>query len=99
MHRAKTVCAGIATADDDHVLAGRRDRFTLAHLVALTAAILLRQVLHRIVDALERATWHGQIARLARAAREEHRIEVALQIARGDLDTDVGACAEDHPLR
>ena len=63
VHGAEAIGAGIAAADDDHVLAGRRDRRRLRHVVALAAAVLLRQIVHGEVDALEAAALDGEIAR------------------------------------
>ena len=79
VHGAEAVGAGIAAADDHDVLAGGGDP---RHLVAFAVTILLREVVHREVHALELAARNIQIARLAGAAGEQHRIEVAHQIAR-----------------
>ena len=49
MHGAEAIGAGVAAADDHHVLAGGVDP---RHLVAFAVAVLLRQVVHREMDAL-----------------------------------------------
>ena len=56
------------------------------------------QEIHREVDALETAAWHVQVARLARAAGEQHRVEVTLQILRRHINPDVHAGPEHHAL-
>ena len=66
MAGAEAVCAGVAAADDEDVLAGSEDgaaAFMLARSVfrvALVAAILLGQELHGVVDAFELAAGDGK---------------------------------------
>src|SRR5207244_9167809 len=67
---AEAVGAGVAAADDDHALARRRDELIVGNRVALAPPVLERQVLHREVYARELAPRHGEVARVARAARE-----------------------------
>ena len=74
VHGAEAIRAGVAAADDHDVLAGGVDP---RQFVAFAVAVLLRQVIHREVHALELASGHVQIARLAGAAGEQDRIEVA----------------------
>ena len=47
VHRAQAVGAGVAAADDDHVLAVGRDEVLLINRVAGAAAVLTGQVIHR----------------------------------------------------
>ena len=60
---SQAIRAGVAAADDHYALSRRqnlaRNDVTLAH------AILLRQVIHREMNALEIASGDGEIARLA----------------------------------
>jgi hypothetical protein len=76
---AHAVAAGVAPADDDDVLAGGGD--LLFELVAGVDLVLLRQELHREMDAIELAARHRQVARLlgpaAQAARRRTRPSVA----------------------
>ena len=51
IRRADAIRTRVAAADDDHVLAGGQD--LLRHLVARDDAVLLRQELHREMDARE----------------------------------------------
>ena len=79
---AHAVRAGVATANDHHVLAISANlafEFAVArHLV------LLGQKLHRKVHALEFAAGHRQIARLLGTAGQQHGIKLGHQRFRGD---------------
>ena len=66
VRRADAVGAGVAAADHDDVLARRQD--LVRHRVAGDDLVLLRQELHREVDAGELAAGHRQVARLLGAA-------------------------------
>ena len=66
----------------------RRDRIALLHPVRP------RQVLHRLVDAVQVAARDRQIARRRRAAGEHHGVELGAQLLGGDVDADVDAGAE-----
>ena len=48
----------------------------VGHAVARDDLVLLRQELHREMDAVELAARHRQVARLLRAAREHDRVEL-----------------------
>ena len=91
VHRAETVGAGVAPADDDDVLAGRRDR-RLAQ-VALLHPVRDRQVLHRLVDPAQLATGDRQVAPRGGAPCEHHRV-VRAQLVDGHVAADVGVGAE-----
>src|SRR5207237_7059100 len=95
MRGAEAVGAGVAAADDDHVLVARADRLDA---VALARAVLRRQVLHGEMNARELAARHLQIARQGRSAREDDRVEVALQVARVAVHADVAAGLEGDAL-
>src|SRR5262245_13682885 len=95
MDGAQTVGAGVAAADDDDALAQRRDEVLVADRVALAAPVLERQVLHGEVDAAELAAGHRQVARPARAARQDDRVEVPAEVPDGHVDADMRPCAED----
>ena len=77
---AEAIGAGVAAADDDHVLAGGEDRLRPGTRIALVAPVLLRQELHREMNALQLAAGDVQIARLLGAAREQDGVEVAPQV-------------------
>src|SRR5262245_52988477 len=92
---SQAVGAGVTPADDHDVLVLRGDEPLVRNHVALAALVLQRQVVHREVDAGELAAGHGQIARLARAARKHHRVEVLAKVADGRARADVRIGLED----
>ena len=71
---------GVAAADDHHALTAGENRLEFVDAIAQVAAILLRQKLHRKVDALQFAPRHVQIARLFGASGQQDRIEVVPEI-------------------
>ena len=97
VHGAQAVGAGVAAADDDDLLALGGDRrlpVVAEHVVALLHPVGPRQVLHRLVDAVQLAAGNRQIARSGRAAGQHHRVELGAQLLGGDVDADVDAGAE-----
>ncbi|ABA48089.1 hypothetical protein BURPS1710b_3715 [Burkholderia pseudomallei 1710b] len=77
VRRADAIRTRVAAADHDDVLALREQ--LIGQLVARVHAVLLRQELHREMDAGELAPRHRQIARRLRAARDHDRVELVLQ--------------------
>ena len=71
---AQAVGTGIAAADDDDVLAGGEN--LISNDVACSEFVLLRQKLHREVDAFQLAARDLQIARLFRAAGQHDGVKV-----------------------
>src|SRR5262249_36972626 len=63
---ADAVAPGISSADDDDVLARRED--LVDNRIARDLAVLLRQELHREVDAQQLTPGHSKIARLLGAS-------------------------------
>ena len=74
--RAQAVGAGVAAADDDDALALGRDRL-LGEDIAGVALVLLDEVVHGRVDALQFAPRHRELARLLGAERQADRVELA----------------------
>ena len=95
---ADAVGAGVAAADDDDVFAAGQDRFGPADRLAADAPVLLRQKLHRKMDAVEFAARNRQVARLLRAAGEHDGIVLVEQLSRRDIDADIGAVMKYHAL-
>ena len=102
MAGAEAVGAGVAAADDDDALAGGEDGAGGFHggeelffRVAFVAAILLRQELHGVVNALELAAGNGQVARMLGAAAEQDGVVVSVSDVDGDVDADVRVGVED----
>ena len=94
MHRAQAIRAGVPAADDHDVLAGGAHERLVGNHVSFTAAILLRQVVDREVNAGELASGDRQIARPFRAAAEHDRIELAPERRHRQIGADVHAGTE-----
>ena len=79
---AHTVAAGVAATNHNDVLAvGAQLVF---ELVASVHFVLLWQEFHGKVNARQIAARHVQVARLLRAASQQHRIEVFLELLWAD---------------
>ena len=76
--RAQAVGPGVATADDDHVLALGGDRGRGQQ--ALPDHVGRLQVVHGPVDAVEVASRHGQITGLGGPPGQHHRVVVGHQV-------------------
>ena len=98
MRRAQAIGAGVAAADDDHMLVLRSDRAATDDPILFATAVLRGQVLHREVDALELAAGHGQIARGRGPAGQHDRVEIATELIDRHLDADVRPGPERHPF-
>src|SRR5947199_308159 len=96
VHRAQTVGARVAAADDDDALAGRADEPLVGNLIALAPLVLEHQVLHREVDAGELASGDREIARPAGPTGQDERIEVAAERLDRHVHADVRARLETH---
>ena len=94
--RTEAVGAGVATADDHHVAAGGGD--LPRHLLAERDAVGLREVLHRLVDPVELAPGHRQVAADGRPDGEHDGVVPLPEPLAGQLGTDVDAGAEDRAL-
>ncbi len=77
---AQAIRPRVAAADDDHALAGGQNLPAAGTASPSHALVLLRQEIHREMDALQLAAGHLQIARLLRAAGQQDGIELAPQI-------------------
>ena len=66
--------AGVAAADHDHMLAAGENIGRAAERLAADAAVLLRQEIHRVVDAGEIAAGDRQVARRFGAAGQRQRV-------------------------
>src|SRR5262245_50763499 len=96
VRRAETVGARVAAAQDDDALVGGEE--LSLDPIARDRLVLLRQELHREVDALQVAARDGQVARTGGAGREHDRIEVAPQVVAGHVDADVHTRPEGDAL-
>src|SRR5579862_5504015 len=93
---AEAVGACVATAEDDDALARRAE--LRVHAITGVHLVLLRQELHREVDALQVAARHREITRLRRAAGEDDRVELAPELVALHVDADVDGGPEGHAL-
>ena len=71
-------------------------RICESQVIARVHLVLLRQKLHREVDALQLAARDVQIARLLGAARQQDRVELLAQVLDRHVDADVGVGDELH---
>ena len=95
------VGAGIAAADHDDVLALCGDGAggcRLVFAVAGIALVLLRQEVHREMNAAEIAAEDLQVARLLGAAGQRNRVEFLDQRAERHVSPDLDPGAEFHAL-
>src|SRR3954453_15113824 len=94
---ADAVRAGVAAADDDHVLARRADP-RLALAAAGHPPVATGEVVHREVHAVELAPGNGEGARHARAGGDHDRVVALAQLVGADVDPDVDPVLEAHAL-
>ena len=95
---AQAVRSRIAAAQDHHPLALRVDILRGIQQIALAAPVLLRQKLHRKMDALQLAARNRQVARPLAAARQQHRIEVVHQRLHGQVHAHMRVGHKRHAL-
>ena len=93
---ADAVGTGVAAADDDDVLALRRD--LALHLLAQGNAVRRRKELHRLQHTVELAPGHRQVARHGRADRHDDRVEARAQVLARHVAPDVDPRAEPGAL-
>ena len=74
------------------------DRLDVAERLVADAAVLLRQELHREVDAVELAAGDRQVARLLGAARQHHRVVLCHDVVDRHLVADMDVVVEGHAL-
>ena len=98
--RADAVAARVAAADDHDVLAlGRDPGGRRRGRIAGHEPVLLGQEVHGEVDVVEGGTRNAQASRLARPHRQQDRVEVPPQVARGEILPHHDAGLELHPFR
>ena len=83
--RADAVGAGVAAADDDHVVALGREVMAVVEVVVEQALGVARQEIHREVDALQVAAGAaaGRVERLGRAGGQQHGVVFVEQLVAG----------------
>ena len=100
--RADAVGRRIAAADDDDMLAAGDDRLRRPgdglDVLAADALVLLDEVGHRVVDALEVVAGNAGRPRRFGAAAIEHRVMFGEQLGDRLVDADIDAAMEGHAL-
>src|SRR5262249_25163790 len=91
MGGAQAVSTGVASANDDHSLAGRQNGFGFRNPIAFATLVLLRQKLHREVDAFQLPARHWQVARMLGAAAQQDGVKITAQIFDRNIVPDVRA--------
>src|ERR1035437_5971223 len=96
------VRSGVAAADHDHMLAAGENVRRAAERLVADAAVLLRQEIHREVNAPEIAAGNRQVARGFGAAGQRQRVVLVQHLARieraGRRAADVNAVMEGDAL-
>src|SRR3954454_17742395 len=98
---AETVGAGVAAADDDDVLAGRRDRRVaglIGNLVAFYQPVGQRKGVHREVHAAELSPGHRQVTRRRCTTGKYDDVVTLAQLLGRDVDADVDGGPELRTL-
>ena len=98
MAGAEAVSARVAAADDEDALAFRVNCEFWIDCVTFTTAVLLREELHCVVDAVEFTARDVEIARVLCAAGEENCIVVASQRFDGNVAPNMSVSEECDAL-
>jgi hypothetical protein len=111
MRRTQAIGAGIATPQNNNALACRKDFFCAVQPIPSAALVLLGQVVHCEVDALQLAARYRYIAVSFGSHCEQHRVVIAHEFVSryGRSDVNVGPeldsfgaqlieSAVDHPF-
>src|SRR5579875_1693330 len=91
---AQTIRPRVAAADDNHTLACRDDLVSSGEGISCNALILLGQVIHSKMDALQLAAWDIQITVLLGADRNQHSMVLREQFVRALIYADVHVAAK-----
>ena len=97
VRRPDAVARGVAPADDDDVLAARVEGGGVIDPVARHAAVLLCQVVHRVVDAVQVAARQREVAGEGGSGAEHHGVE-RVEHGHGHRPAEVGVRHEADPL-
>src|SRR5205807_8658201 len=95
----EAIGASVAAANNHYAFPSRKNIRVRCKSVSLTTPVLLRQVLHRVMDSLQFASRNFQITWLLRPAREHNRVKFVPQILHRNVFPDLRAGHEFHSLR
>ena len=96
--RAEAVGAGVAAAQNHHPLALGADAFRFGNGLAGVEAVLLRQIVHSKVDAVQLPARRRQVAGLRGAAGQADGVEFGQQPFRRKIVAHIDAGLEDDAL-
>jgi len=95
---AQAIGAGVTAAQDDDVLVLGADELLVGNMVSHIPPVLEREVVHRLVDAVQFAAGDFEIARGSGPAAQHDGVEIPTQFLDLDVLTHVGVGLEDNPL-
>ena len=98
MGGAQTVGSGVAAAQDNHPFAFGGDVFLRVYLLAGQQFVLLGEVVHCQVDAVQLTARHRQIPGLGGAAGEAYSVKLGQQLFHRVVDTHVNPGPKFHSL-
>src|SRR5437879_3556494 len=96
--RSMTVRAGIASSKDDHAFAVSRYLFLANYRVACCSPILLREIFHSKMNAVQFAARNRQITSLRCPATENQPIKVPAQFLHRQVHAHVGIGLKNNSL-
>src|SRR5690606_15654181 len=93
---------GVAAADDDNMLSACHDRLgrpgNRLDILAANAPVLLHQIGHGVMHAVEIAPGYPCRPWLLRPSAIKHRVIIGEKLAYGHVDADIDAAEEAHAL-
>ena len=98
MRGAQAIGAGVSASDNDDILSRCADAASGVDIVSLVASVLLREKLHREVNASQFPSWYAQVTRLLGASREEKRVVFAANLLHFYIHANVSASNKSHAL-
>src|SRR5258708_6005392 len=94
----EAIGASVAASNNHYAFPSRENIRVRRKSVTLTAPVLLRQKLHRVMDSLQFTSRNFQVTRLLCPARQHNRVKVRSQIFDGNALPNFRASHEFHAL-
>ena len=88
----QTVRSGIAASNDDHVFIARVDPLAFRDRVTFVHAVLLSEIFHRRMDALQRAPRHCEFPGTLGTYAKPDGVEAFQESITGIIRPDMNAC-------
>ena len=95
---AHTVRTRIPSTQNNDVLSPGIDGDFRIDFIAVAAFVLLGQKIHRVVNAIEFATFHREVPAVLSPQTQEHCIEVLAQFGHTQINPDINAGLEGNAL-